>query len=89
MEHPTEPIVSAPVVRKSSRTSSLSNEKVVDPEMQLAQEVAHDEADIEDSKAKHHAYYLKLRPFILGGLAAVILGWWITSTILKATRHRW
>ncbi|KAH9935573.1 Na+ dependent nucleoside transporter C-terminus-domain-containing protein [Fomitopsis serialis] len=30
-----------------------------------------------------------LRPVILLGLAAAILGWWICSTILKDTRHRW
>ncbi|EJD03165.1 uncharacterized protein FOMMEDRAFT_85572 [Fomitiporia mediterranea MF3/22] len=32
---------------------------------------------------------MKLRPFILGLTAAVILGWWISATILPATRHRW
>ena len=31
----------------------------------------------------------KARPFMLFTLAAVILGWWISATVLKATRHRW
>ncbi|KAG6886264.1 hypothetical protein C0993_006674 [Termitomyces sp. T159_Od127] len=31
----------------------------------------------------------KVRPFILPALALVILGWWISATVLKATRHRW
>lgn len=29
------------------------------------------------------------RPYILIGLAILILGWWISATVLKATRHRW
>ena len=29
-----------------------------------------------------------VRPFVLFALAATILGWWISSTILPATRHR-
>ena len=34
-------------------------------------------------------FYTKYRPFILGGLAALILGWWISATVLPETRHRW
>ena len=33
--------------------------------------------------------YPKLRPYILTTLALLILGWWISATVLKATRHRW
>ncbi|KAG8952911.1 hypothetical protein FRC04_003362 [Tulasnella sp. 424] len=33
--------------------------------------------------------YPRLRPFILVGLVLLILGWWISATILPATRHRW
>ena len=33
--------------------------------------------------------YPKLRPYILTALALLILGWWISATVLKATRHRW
>ena len=33
--------------------------------------------------------YERLRPFILIGLALLILGWWISSTVLPATRYRW
>ncbi|PFH52021.1 hypothetical protein AMATHDRAFT_74522 [Amanita thiersii Skay4041] len=40
-------------------------------------------------KERRRALYKKYRPFILGALAAVILGWWISATVLKATRHRW
>ncbi|KAK0455384.1 Na+ dependent nucleoside transporter C-terminus-domain-containing protein [Desarmillaria tabescens] len=34
-------------------------------------------------------FYQRFRPFILGAVAAVILGWWISSIVLKDTRHRW
>jgi CNT family concentrative nucleoside transporter len=33
--------------------------------------------------------YPKLRPYILTALALLILGWWISATVLEATRHRW
>ena len=33
--------------------------------------------------------YPKLRPYILTASALLILGWWISATVLKATRHRW
>lgn len=31
----------------------------------------------------------KIRVALLLGLAALILGWWISATVLKTTRHRW
>lgn len=31
----------------------------------------------------------KFRPYVLIGLALLILGWWISATVLQATRHRW
>lgn len=46
-----------------------------------------EEADV--GQMRRHAIYHRLRPFILAGLAALILGWWISATILEATRHRW
>ena len=33
--------------------------------------------------------YPILRPYILSALALLILGWWISATVLEATRHRW
>ncbi|KAG8917113.1 hypothetical protein FRC00_014022, partial [Tulasnella sp. 408] len=45
------------------------------------------ESSEEDSKP-HNPLYPRLRPFILAGLALLILGWWISATILPATRHR-
>ena len=49
-----------------------------------------DEDEIEiKSNDNRSNFYTKYRPFILGGLAALILGWWISATILPETRHRW
>lgn len=44
-----------------------------------------------DEKDKGHSWasYQRLRPFILAGLALLIFGWWISSIVLPATRHRW
>lgn len=49
----------------------------------------HDTDEVEESRLRRHLAYERLRPFILGGLAALILGWWISATVLQATRHRW
>ncbi|KZT72162.1 H+/nucleoside cotransporter [Daedalea quercina L-15889] len=77
------------VERKTSRTSSYSavKEKQHDPEVQTAQEGS-PEHDAED-KSKWAVVHSVLRPTILLALAGAILGWWICSTILKDTRHRW
>ena len=79
----------APVKRIS--TNSLTNEKD-----NLANEkypansdpnVTNDEPD--KQRLRRHELYLKFRPYVLTGIALVILGWWISATVLKATRHRW
>lgn len=41
------------------------------------------------SQARRAAFCGRYKTYILAGIAIVILGWWISSTILKATRHRW
>lgn len=38
---------------------------------------------------KYPTFYTRYRPYILSTVAATILGWWISATILPATRHRW
>ena len=45
--------------------------------------------DAEETKEHSWTSYERLRPFILVGIALVILGWWISSIVLPATRHRW
>ncbi|KAH7108114.1 Na+ dependent nucleoside transporter C-terminus-domain-containing protein [Auriculariales sp. MPI-PUGE-AT-0066] len=43
----------------------------------------------EEEPAQGSRLYARLRPFILIGVALVLLGWWISSIVLKETRHRW
>ncbi|TCD65607.1 hypothetical protein EIP91_002454 [Steccherinum ochraceum] len=94
MEHSSD-VKHAPsevVERKPSRVSDsdLSNtEKVIDPEVQQALELAHDEEEVEGDRKRRKELYARFRPFILAGLALVILGWWISATVLQRTRHRW
>ncbi|KAG8680881.1 hypothetical protein FRC11_001870, partial [Ceratobasidium sp. 423] len=51
--------------------------------------IAHDDDEAERNHQRRGEIYKKYRPFVLGAVALVILGWWISSTVLKATRHRW
>jgi CNT family concentrative nucleoside transporter len=75
-----------PVKRISSE--SFTNEKhPANPDgPELRSPITNEEADRDQ---RRHELYLKFRPYILTGVAMVILGWWISATILKATRHRW
>lgn len=76
------------IQRKSSVSTNSDakkeNAQVVDPG-----------ADLEDAQEKDEAtqakntFDKKLRVVVLIALAALILGWWISSTILAATRERW
>ena len=47
------------------------------------------EDDDESSKGKMRAMRKHMRSVILIALATLILGWWISATVLKATRGRW
>ena len=75
------------VERKQSNSDASSVHKrtnVAETEKGMPQD------DVEE-ETKEHSWnsYERLRPFILGGIALVILGWWISSIVLPATRHRW
>lgn len=69
----------------SSSTKSFTNEKPHVEDGVLTEPV--DGGGVEGDRRK--VIYNKWRPYILGFFAMVILGWWISATILKATRHRW
>jgi CNT family concentrative nucleoside transporter len=51
--------------------------------------VAEDTAEVEEARQQRDSFYARYRPFILAATAAVILGWWISATVIPATRHRW
>lgn len=75
---------------RSASNSSIRKEKASNEQDQELGRVEKDEdEDHNVSQMRREVIYQRLRPFILGGLAALILGWWISSTILEATRHRW
>lgn len=46
-------------------------------------------AEEEDEPSWYARHKVLINRISLFALVAVILGWWITSTILPATRHRW
>ena len=83
----------APTTTERTRVSSDSSigkeELLVGPEAQRVKETAHDDDEGDAARARGRRIYAYARRVLLGGLAAVILGWWITSTVLPATRHRW
>ncbi|KAI0693028.1 H+/nucleoside cotransporter [Cytidiella melzeri] len=94
MSYSQEPVLeSTPhVTRKPSKSSTSSNQlekNVVDHDAEVAREVSHDEAEIQEEDATTHARYRKLRPLIHAALVLLILAWWISSTVLESTRHRW
>ncbi|KAF8230168.1 hypothetical protein L208DRAFT_1400878 [Tricholoma matsutake] len=72
-----------PVKRISSESSTNEKHPVNSNGPQVLPPTTDEEA------GRRRGLYLRFRPYILTGVALVILGWWISATILKATRHRW
>ena len=79
---PTEAVLDSE--KKSSHsTSSIRNEKEIP---------SHGDAEalvVKNGEAESSRRQSLVRVVSLVGLALLILGWWISSTILHATRHRW
>ncbi|KAF7298166.1 hypothetical protein HMN09_01038400 [Mycena chlorophos] len=85
----TSAIATEPVQRKSSRSMESLDEKQADvPTDPEALVLAKDSEETEAARARRNNLYRKLRPFILGGLALLILGWWISS-IIVLHHERW
>ncbi|TDL19391.1 hypothetical protein BD410DRAFT_876591 [Rickenella mellea] len=76
--------------RKASNSSDLDsmgqNLKSHDP---LTARTLHDDEEIAEDSVENSDFYTRVRPYILTGVVLVILGWWISATVLNATRHRW
>ncbi len=86
------PSAAVPLVSEKAahlESSDHSESKYIAPITDPAVLAAGEEADIEADKERKHRTYLRIRPFILCGLGLLILGWWISATVLPATRHRW
>ncbi|KAI0779999.1 Na+ dependent nucleoside transporter C-terminus-domain-containing protein [Fomes fomentarius] len=97
MSNPThEPIDHADRIdRKQSRSSASESLAKNDPtnvnaDVEVRDPEKADAATREQEDVSNLTkVYRRFRPFVLAGIAAVILGWWISSTVLEATRHRW
>lgn len=77
-----------------SGNSSYDDEKIRVSEKDAAQQDvllanAQSEHDDDEKKLRRKAIMSKARPFILGAIAFVILGWWVSSIVIPASRGRW
>ncbi|TFK25514.1 H+/nucleoside cotransporter [Coprinopsis marcescibilis] len=72
---------------RSSTSDSMKKEKesTQDPEVSAVKEEV-----VEGKKeSKSSVFYRRFRPYILTAFGLLILGWWITATVLPQTRPRW
>ncbi|KAK0195230.1 Na+ dependent nucleoside transporter C-terminus-domain-containing protein [Armillaria mellea] len=72
-------------IQRKTTTSSASFDEKRNRTAKDAEGVVSNDKEGDDTPT----FYQRFRPFILGAVAMVILGWWISSIVLKATRHRW
>ena len=71
-------------IAKGDPTPDPTNVQVADPEKAQPHGLPQDNEESTLTKLTR-----KYRVVVLGALSALILGWWISSTVLEATRHRW
>ncbi|KAG8916438.1 hypothetical protein FRC02_003946 [Tulasnella sp. 418] len=72
---------------QDDRSSLHTSDK---PQIVDRQDAVDRDQQIDDErKEKRRAFWTKWRPFILPGVALVILGWWISATVIPNTRRRW
>ncbi|KAI0666650.1 H+/nucleoside cotransporter [Trametes maxima] len=74
-------------IAKVDPTNVGADVLVNDPE-KATQETAHEHDEQEDVSLLTKLVR-RYRPLVLLALAALILGWWVSATVLQATRHRW
>ncbi|KAG6920104.1 hypothetical protein DXG01_010172 [Tephrocybe rancida] len=75
------------VVKRSA--DSLAKEKLEYSDEKLPEDPELGVLDDGEAPGLSSKIWSKLQPLILPALAILILAWWISATILKATRHRW
>lgn len=95
----TQEMVDSTLERRNSRSSgSRDSLAKVDPTNVAAEvrvndpeKATHTSAALEDEEevSPLTRAYRRFRPVVLAALAALILGWWVSATVLKDTRHRW
>jgi concentrative nucleoside transporter, CNT family len=91
--HSEQPTASNVIERNEATSDSFSvdkkDSKAAADTKDLEAAVVQDDTIVEENKGHSPTLYRRFRPLILGGFALLILAWWISATILKATRHRW
>lgn len=81
----------APLIRERS-TNSLKKATSRSSSNSATKEKVANDAEVlqkNDDEDTPPEFFDKFRPYMLIGLALLILGWWISATVLQATRHRW
>ncbi|KAF4621297.1 hypothetical protein D9613_000561 [Agrocybe pediades] len=82
-------MVPSTVIRRTPSPSSASSMKEKNIPSEPDVYISKDLEENSDTTPDAIPLTEKYRTYILVALAAVILGWWISATVLKATRHRW
>jgi CNT family concentrative nucleoside transporter len=81
------------VIEKKSSTESLSEEERGVPHLSSDAEANLNEVTMIRLNKNEPSWLSRNRSLVrrlrLFALAALILGWWISATVLPATRHRW
>jgi CNT family concentrative nucleoside transporter len=76
------------IQRNTSISTNSDGKQVIAPVVDAGGDLESAEEKYEGKQARN-TFDKRLRVFILIALAALILGWWISSTILTATRGQW
>jgi CNT family concentrative nucleoside transporter len=82
----------APLIKERSANSLKKTTSQLSSNSAAKEKVAVNDAEIltkNDDEDAVPGFFDKFRPHMLIGLALLILAWWISATVLKATRHRW
>ncbi|KAA1472800.1 H+/nucleoside cotransporter [Dentipellis sp. KUC8613] len=75
--------------KKRSRSTASFPEDKEKADHTVQEQTTSAPAEKEESDSWHARHHAKINNVLLLGTAALILGWWISSTVLPATRHRW
>jgi len=76
------------LLKEPSLSVSETDEKMTFQRAREA-ELARDAEEAALTRERRQERWRRARPYVLTALALLVLGWWISATILKATRHRW
>jgi CNT family concentrative nucleoside transporter len=77
-----------PLAKETADSISEKDEGLIFEKARQAERVR-DEEEAIFKRERRQERWKRARPFVLTALALLILGWWLSATILKATRHRW